>query len=185
MSKKIYITGCAKTGTTLVRRLFNAFDLKVYNKEEIYLEKFLSIDFDVGKRGHGSVLASYIPSYVARRQIRMIKDNNIKIVHVTRRKKDVLKSTNGYVKEDRYDVVKRHEKKYRKHITVKVAYEDIVSDPDAVQLELSEKLGIKIIHKWSDFPDWFDASNEPKEYNWDRSQYSIRRVGEKYKEKDQ
>ena len=38
--KKIYITGCAKTGTTLLRRLFNAFDLKVYNKDEIKLINF-------------------------------------------------------------------------------------------------------------------------------------------------
>ena len=184
MSKKIYITGCAKTGTTLVRRLFNGFDLKVYNKGEIGLETLLSIDFDVGKRNYSSVLSRRIPPDALRSQIKMIKDNDVKVVHVTRNKEDVLKSTGGYVKESRYDAVKLQERKFRKHITIKIAYEDLVLDPDKVQVELSEKLGIKIIHKWSDFPDWFDDSDEPNGNNWDRSQYSIRRVGQSYKKKN-
>ena len=45
IKNKIFITGCAKTGTTLVRRLFNAFSLNVYNHKEISLSDFIKSDF--------------------------------------------------------------------------------------------------------------------------------------------
>ena len=48
---KIYITGCAKTGTTLVRRLFNAFEgLKVCNHKELKPSDFANSSYNVGKR---------------------------------------------------------------------------------------------------------------------------------------
>ena len=56
---KIFITGCAKSGTTLVRRLFNAYDLNVAVEEMSLLDFYLS-DFDVAKRTADSIFSNII-----------------------------------------------------------------------------------------------------------------------------
>ena len=72
--KKIYITGCAKTGTTLLRRLFNAFDLKVYNKDEIELVNFLNSDFDVGKRTFNTMFSNVLNEEEIKRQLPLLEN---------------------------------------------------------------------------------------------------------------
>jgi hypothetical protein len=189
---KIYITGCAKTGTTLIRRLFNAFDLKVYNAGEVHLQKFVThkchSDHVVGKRAFASVFSSDMPKDEIEKQLDLIKKHGVRIVHVTRNKKDVLKSKTGsidgerHVSEERYNAVVEMAKKYSDHITIEIAYEDVLADPDKVQKRLERKLGIKSIYKWSDFPDWFDPSEEPTGDNWDHPGYSVRKIGESYQD---
>jgi len=99
--KKIYITGCAKSGTTLVRRLFNAFkDLKVYNYGEIIPIDFIKSNYDVGKR-FSSIFSGKVNDSLVQQQLSMFKD--ITIIDVLRNKEDVLKSDNGYVSENRYN----------------------------------------------------------------------------------
>jgi len=75
---KFYITGCAKTGTTLLRRLFNAFDLNVYNKTEIHLSQFISESkYDVGKRTEGSIFSDVInQTMIDKNQIKIIEKKN-------------------------------------------------------------------------------------------------------------
>ncbi len=45
---RIYITGCAKTGTTLLRRLMNAFEGLSVAVDEMSLKRFLESEYDVG-----------------------------------------------------------------------------------------------------------------------------------------
>jgi len=179
MYRKILITGCAKTGTTLVRRLFNAFDLKVFNKEEISLDGLINSDYIVGKRTYLTIFSNLLPEEEINRQLNLIKDNNIKIVNIVRDKESTLKSTNGWVKEDRYDECMRQATEFSQYIDYTINYSDLISNPNSIQESLSKVLNLKIIHKWSDFPDWFDNRDEPKGGNWNHKGYKLRKIGEK------
>ena len=178
MKNKIFITGCAKTGTTLVRRLFNAFDLKVFNKEEISLEGLINSDYNVGKRTYLTIFSNLLPEEEINRQLNLIKDNDIKIVNIVRDKESTLKSTNGWVKEDRYDECIRQATELSQYIDYTINYSDLISNPDVIQESLSKAFNLKIIHKWSDFPDWFDDVDEPKGGNWGTKEYALRKIGE-------
>ena len=177
---KIFITGCAKTGTTLLRRLFNAFDLKVYNKEEIRLENFVNTQYDVGKRTVKQLFSNVLSETEIKRNLKILKDNEVKVINVMRNKKDVLKSTNGYVTKKRYEHSVKQANDYKDYIDFTVTYEEIIEDCDKVQSKIAEHFGLKIVHKWSDFPEWFDDSEEPKGGNWDNKNYSLRPIGKKY-----
>jgi hypothetical protein len=181
MKNKIFITGCAKTGTTLVRRLFNAFELTVYNKKEISLQEFIDSKFEVGKRTIDSAFSNWLKPGVLKKQFKIIKQNNIKIINVTRNKKDTLKSCNGWVTKKRYEACMRQASKFPEYITYSLDYSDLISSPDIIQVDLAKKLNLKILHKWSDFPDWFDSSEEIKEIQEEGQEYSIRRIGAKKK----
>jgi len=176
---KFYITGCAKTGTTLLRRLFNAFDLNVYNKTEIHLSKFISESkYDVGKRTAGSIFSDVINKTMIDSYLGMIEKNQIKIINITRNREDTLKSSNGYVKPKRYDESIRQSKLYSDYISDNITYEELVENPDKIQNELSKFFNLKILHKWSDFPDWYDNKDEIGP-NLNSKEYKLRKVGEK------
>ena len=178
MNGKILITGCAKTGTTLVRRLFNAFDLKVFNQSEISLDKLIKSDCDVGKRRSATIFSNLLEEKELRRQIALIQKHNIRVVNIVRDKASTLKSTNGYVTEERYDECMRQARELSQHIDYTISYSDLISNPDNVQGAVSKALNLRIVHKWSDFPDWFDGSEEPVGGNLDVDIYRLRRIGE-------
>ena len=160
MKNKIYITGCAKSGTTLVRRLFNAFEnLKVYNYDEITPTNFVNTDYDVGKR-YGAVFSGWMPPNQIESQLKMFNKNNIKIIDVVRNKEDVLKSDKGYVSSNRYEACMAQREQYGSSITYTIVYEDLISNPDKVQLEISKLLELNIKYKWSDYPSFIDISQE-------------------------
>ena len=178
MSRKIFITGCAKTGTTLVRRLFNAFDLTVFNGGEISLNSFINSEYEVGKRMYGTVFSNVLSDKQIADQLKAIEDNNVEIVNVVRDKQDTLNSTNGYVKEERYDSCVNQSDRYKDYIDYTINYSDLISSPDEVQKSLAETLKLTVVHKWSDFPDWFDNSEEPKTGIFSSKEYSLRGVGD-------
>ena len=158
MENKIFITGCAKSGTTLVRRLFNAFDgLKVYNYGEITPMNFAKSNYDVGKR-ENSLFANSINNSQLQQQLTLFKD--ITIIDVLRNKEDILKSDNGYVSEERYNTCLSQREQYGHLINYTIIYEKLLSNPDIIQKEISELLGLKIKHKWSDYPNFVDISQE-------------------------
>ena len=98
---KIFITGCAKSGTTLVRRLFNAYDLNVAVEEMNVLDFYLS-DYDVAKRDATSILSNVFTDKNYAEAL-FIASNDIKIVNVNRFEDDVLASSEGYVSKVRYN----------------------------------------------------------------------------------
>ena len=100
---RIYITGCAKTGTTLVRRLFNAFNLNVCNYNEMAVPAFISSDYDVAKRTRDSVFSNVLPDAEIRRQLGALDDAGVSIVNVVRGRAATLASDNHYVDQARYD----------------------------------------------------------------------------------
>lgn len=152
---KIFITGCAKSGTTLVRRLMNAFDLNVYNAGEITLRDFVKSEYEVGKRDRHTIFSDALPERELTKQLQLIVDNGILVIDVVRNRQDVLKSSNGYVSPSRYDVCKAHVRRFEEMvISYQVDFDRLLKEPDTIQLELSTVLKLKVLHKWSDFPKW-------------------------------
>ena len=157
---RIYITGCAKTGTTLLRRLMNAFEGLSVAVDEMSLKRFLESEYDVAKRNAKQIFSIGVDNDFIKEAIKLIKDNDVKILHIHRNKADVLKSDNGYVPEERYDDVEDQMFRYKKHITHVVYFEELTSNPDIVQKEIAAALGLKIKHKFSDYPNFIDAESE-------------------------
>ena len=176
MKNKIFITGCAKTGTTLVRRLFNAFDLKVYNENEISLNNLISSDYRVGKRTFNTIFSNILSPQQITQQLNTIKNDNIKIVNVTRNKQDTLKSDNNYVPKSRYDDCIKQTTQYPEYIACNIRYEELITNPDAVQNYVAEVLDLKIIHKWSDYPIWFENTLDDLNLK-NKVDYSLRKIG--------
>lgn len=172
--KKIYITGCAKSGTTLVRRLFNAFELEVYNFSEIPLKKFLDSDFNVGKRTFNTIFSNSISSSQIQNQLELIK--NINIINVVRNKEDVLKSDGGWVKESRYNNCLNQAKKYSSYIDYTIEYENLILHPNKIQKEIADKLNLKILYKWDEYPSFVNLEEENKVTH--KGIYKLRPIGE-------
>jgi hypothetical protein len=176
---KIFITGCAKTGTTLVRRLFNAFDLKVYNGGEISLENLLASGDNVGKRTSMSILSNILSPQQKKRYVKIIESNNVKIINVVRNKVDTLKSTGGYVSEQRYNACMKQKKELNDIITYIVDYDKLIIEPNKIQEEISNLLGLTIIHKWSDYPNFINIEEESPDLQ-QSDRYSLRKIGKNY-----
>ena len=157
---KIFITGCAKSGTTLLRRLFNAFEVSVCNDREISLKDFIESSYEVGKRTHNSIFSSELYAPDVKKQLKLIKNNDVKVVNIIRDKDQVLASDHGYVSESRYYESVAQAFYYHDYIVTTVYYSELISNPDQVQQVLAKKLGLKILHKFSEYPNFIDASQE-------------------------
>ena len=157
---RIYITGCAKTGTTLLRRLMNAFEGLSVAVDEMSLKRFLESEYDVAKRNAKQIFSLGVDNDFIDEAINLITENDVKILHIHRNKEDVLKSDNGYVPEQRYDDVEDQMFKYKKHITHIVHFEELTHNPDKVQKEIADALGLKIKHKSSDYPNFINVESE-------------------------
>ena len=172
---KILITGCAKSGTTLVRRLFQSFDLSISTSEES-IDSLISGVHDVVKISYKTIFSNNLDDTEIERQINLIKEHGIKFINVTRDKESVLKSENGKVKEDRYMACVRQFYNHKDIITYNIDYNQLLKHPNEIQNELAKLLDLTIVHKFSDYPDFIDVTKEKfKEGN-----YKLRKLGEKY-----
>ena len=164
----------------MVRRLFNAFDLKVWNYDEISIDNFIQLDYEVGKRNFVNIFSDKLTPKEISRQLDIIKNNNIKIVNVTRNKADTLKSSNGYVTEERYQACIDQSSMYSEYITYTLDYEDLISTPDDIQKDLSQIFNLHTHYKWSNFPDWFEPTFYCQEFQggmWATKEYKLRKIG--------
>jgi len=157
---KIFITGCAKTGTTLVRRLFNAFNLSVYNHDEMDIDGFLASDYEVAKRSVGTLFSNSLDPKEEKRQADILA--TITVINVTRDKESVLASDNRYVSENRYKASLDQANRYSNIIDYTITYERLMEEPDVVQKEIADQLGLEILYPWSDYPNFIDIAEESK-----------------------
>lgn len=157
---RIYITGCAKTGTTMVRRLFNAFDISVYNFDEITPKDFVKSSYGVGKRTANAVFSHDMPPEQCERQLRMLHDANIWILNVWRDRDPTLASDGGKVTPRRYDACMEQRKSYASAIAHEIKYEDLIADPDGEQQKVIEVFDLDAVFKWSDYPNFVDLEQE-------------------------
>ena len=107
---KIYIVGCAKSGTWLLLWLFYGFEnihIIDYMEERpishLQERRLENEKIGVWKRSWNMIFShkrdTLSPSL--ERQLEIIQEEDIKIVYIKRNKEDVLKSDGGWVDEER------------------------------------------------------------------------------------
>ena len=177
--EKILITGCAKSGTTLLRRLFHAYNLNVC-VEEGTIQLLIDSDYNVVKRTADTILSHHHNWHMRRKEIkkqrRLILDNDIIVINIIRDKVDVVRSDNGYVTSKRYNACLSQSHNNRDIIDITVYFNELIKDPDRVQCDISNKLGLTPEFMWSDYPVFIDESKE----DFTDNNYKLRRIGEQY-----
>tara|TARA_R110002012_G_scaffold133652_2_gene286867 strand:+ start:1008 stop:1688 length:681 start_codon:yes stop_codon:yes gene_type:complete len=165
MARKIFITGCAKTGTTLLLRMCFGFkDTEVayrtgFNGHELPLSEFVNLDSDkrflIGKRLPPCVLSN-LEEPEFEDQIEWIRKNDIGIINVIRDGRDVVLSDGNYVKPERYLSAMKQREKYSDIIDYEVRYEDLVKSPNRIQENISNIFGIQRKDHFSNYPEYVD-----------------------------
>lgn len=173
---RIYIVGCAKTGTTLLQRLFCAFDVEVI-LGEIPLGKLIEKKGHVvAKRTWNQLMSNVLAEAQVRHFVRRIKKYNIKLVYMHRNKVDTLKSTNGYVSEGRYDACQRQYEQHKDIVDYTADYDRLIAMPDTVQKEIADVFSLRSIYKFSDYPAFVPEDQISKK----DGVYKLRKIGEGY-----
>lgn len=168
--EKIFITGCAKSGTTLLKRMFHAFsktyvivaEAQLYNFAKLLPEEVTKCDFLVGKRTWETIFSS---SRISKKQIenqkKLIKRNNIHIINIVRDGRDVVIS---YMKDwgingcfEWMECVRQAQNEFIEH---SIRYEDLIMNPDVVQAAIINKFGLEPCAKFSEYPMFV-----PENYN--------------------
>lgn len=152
---KIFITGCAKSGTTLLQRLFSAFKGVVVVPGEMAIGGFAGMADEgiiVAKRSSKHVFSNSIAPESILGQLRLIHAHDIKIVNIIRDGRDVVLSDNHAVLPPRWTSSILQSLTLRGFWDCQVTYEDLCSNPDSIQRYLSKTLGLEIAHKFSEYP---------------------------------
>jgi len=163
MAKKIFITGCAKSGTTLLLRMCFAFkDTEIlyrtgFNGHELTLSEFLNSETDkkflIGKRLPPFVLSNtHAPEFED--QVRWIRKNDIGVINVIRDGRDVVLSDGKYVKPERWTSSMTQREEYSDIIDMEIKYEDIVRFPNNIQNNMMNVFGFERNAHFSDYPDF-------------------------------
>ncbi len=167
MTKKIFITGCAKSGTTLLLRMCYAFKntytsyKRGFNGHEMTLPEFLNLNIEerymIGKRLPPFVLSNTkAPEF--ENQLDWIKRHDIGIINVVRDGRDVVLSDGNYVKPQRWIDSINQRSEYADIIDMEVKYEDLIRYPDMIQESMSNVFGLERHSRFSDYPayvpDW-------------------------------
>lgn len=186
--KKFYITGCAKSGTTLLLRMFYSFaHTKFLNESETPINKFAKIDlnnyddniFLVGKRSAHTIF-SHNKINDINKQIKIISNNNIFIINIIRDGRDVILSDNCAVKPIRWIESMRQSRKFSRIIGLQITYEDLINEPDKQQDIISKKCGLKIKNRFSEYPKFVPdcAFNfiKTKKYIYSKRKLSTRSI---------
>lgn len=150
---KIFITGCNKSGTTLLKNLFYAFDdVFIYKGEQSlyrFNQKRASDKHLIAKRNHRSLFSNIISLEEYNDQMRILKRKSIHIVNIIRNGSDVIAS-NNHVERWITSMDSYEEDKHL--ISLNIKYEELVTNPDKVQDEIIKKFGFKRAYKFSEYP---------------------------------
>lgn len=152
---KIFITGAAKSGTTLLARLMHSFDMPI-NAEEITISDLCKSDYGnvVGKRTEYSIFSNILQRKDLNRQKKLIKKHHITVINIYRNGVDVLESFErdwGYWNPHIWCESIRQMHAFPDLIRVNVKYEDLVRFPDDTQQQISKKIGKKFQYKFSEY----------------------------------
>lgn len=168
---KFFITGCAKSGTTLVRRMFYAFDNIQIIDNELSLDKLIAIKSKkhlVGKRSYENLLSSILDTNKEKQQVRLIKQNNIFVINCIRDGRDVIEKVDN-TRFNKRPSWKRWVNsidmmyKYSKIINLNIFYEELVdiNKTNNIQQQLIDLTNLKALHKWSEYPNFIPGPDQP------------------------
>ena len=148
--KRIFITGCAHTGTTLLLRLFYAFENCEIIDWEISLWDFLKYEpksgkpILVGKRTFDSIFTNNLRSDKIIEQIDAIQNNDISIVNISRSFDDM-----EHVSKKRWQACMYQATELAFLIACNVQYEELCHNSDMVQNKIIK--AIPELKKENDF----------------------------------
>ena len=163
--KRIFITGAPSSGTTLLRRLFFAFDDVEVIDGQIYLKPFCEWRANkknlVGKRNAKTIFSHILTKKEIERDINLILKNQVKIINIVRDGRDVVVGSHGFtVAPDRWIECVRQAFTYGGWIALRIKYEDLVTNPDKTQNRIAKVLKLKPLFKFSEYPNFV-----PKKYH--------------------
>lgn len=191
---RIYITGCARTGTTLVKNLMYAWkpNIAIHDQEEP-IEWWAgasgnAVGPTVAKRHYGSIFSNVISENNSTKQREMIRKFDLKIINCVRQQKGVMKPGRGItVPASRWKHCMMQAEAYKNWIAYTISYEALCSDPYEMQCQLIEALGLSDdCARWDKFPIFvpdsaFAATNLKKFPGYGRRPIE-RHIGEGEKE---
>lgn len=144
------ILGSAKSGTTLLRRLFYAFPEIENIHQYISLEQVKAGPF-VAKLKKRYVMSRIGRlDRVSRAEIDMLKNKQIKKVCIVRDGREVIAS--GFTSVPAWVYSIQEYQKYKDYVDVLVYYDDLVAWPDKVQQELVDIFGLSKRFSFSEYP---------------------------------
>lgn len=159
--EKIFITGCAKSGTTLLNRMFQAFsnvyvipdEVPLYDFAMLLPEQVGEFDFVVGKRSWETVFScSRLSSKQIDNQKELIKNNNIRVINIVRDGRDVVVSyMNDWGINGCFEWMECVQSR-DKTIECSIKYEDLILNPDEIQANIIGIFGLSPRAKFSDYP---------------------------------
>lgn len=151
---KIYITGCAVSGTTLLLRMFYSFKNVEIIDKEIKLNKFMNQNSEkilIGKRTSRSIFSNHNPNII--KSINIINNNkNLKIINIIRDGRDVIES--GKVDIKRWISSIESYQKYGELIDLNIKYEDLIFCPNETQKLIAYKFDLEIKEEFSKYPSF-------------------------------
>jgi len=165
MAAPILITGCAKSGTTLLFRMFNAFAgvRLLYGPKGEYEVPFgrLTAVADrnpgpvwVAKRKGWTIFSEALQQESLDEQAATMRASGLRIVNIVRDGRDVITSDRNYVPPARWTATMKQRDAYPDLITAEVRYERLVTEPDAVQEELAAALDLTSRVEFSTYPEF-------------------------------
>lgn len=179
---RVFITGCARSGTTLLNRLFYAFSGVSVVDREITLDEYCSCNPDgnvlIAKRTPRTILSVPLPENELRRQADLLSSAGIHVINLVRDGRDVVHQhrTGPRVNVNRWIGCMLQAQQFRSSIALEVRYEDLVAVPDRVQSRISQVTGLRASTPFSRYPEFVNSQvfDEPDFRNLE--QYRRRRI---------
>jgi hypothetical protein len=164
---KIYITGCARSGTWLLNRLFYAFEDMHVHDAEIPLLNYVNASGFItehvcAKRSVNSIYSNAISQEDEEHQCGLIARHDIKVINILRDGRDVchVPDKGTQATPARWMASLNQAERAGNLITASVYYEDICNPKliDDLQADLALQLGLQIKHMWSEYPEFVPDS---------------------------
>jgi len=168
MPDRIFIVGCARSGTTLLRRLFHAFDGVEVIPHEVSLDLFVDMPppadgkILIGKRTIRTLFSNCLPPLEGQRQLELIRArDDMLTLCIYRDGRDVVESE--YAPPVRW-IESIHQMITLGDAVRTLKYEDLVEHPDELQAGIAKACGLEPLHRWSEYPAFFPGDDHADIY---------------------
>ena len=172
------IVGCAKSGTTLLRRLFHAFDGVEVIPTELSLDQLAAHKTDapvvVGKRIWNTAFSTELSHGNLYAQLAFAQTHGIEFIYIERDRASVVRPG---LDSQRWDACRQQATAYGDLIAHTVLYERLLVAPNYIQEKLAERFELTSTHVWSDYPRFIPDGLIAREGLTDEPRYHLRPIG--------
>jgi hypothetical protein len=184
----IYITGYARSGTTLLRRLFYSFkDVTIENQETYISEVEDTKDTEgiiVYKANRQSPLSNLaiLPVQEEEDKLKALKEKgDVRIINIVRNGKYVH-GAGTFASPEGWANCIRHFLSLRKYVDLNIYYDDLVTEPDKIQEQISCVSGLVPDYLFSEYPVFIPKDTENHERHPGTNEYQLRPIENKKKQ---